>query len=115
MGNKNSSQNDKPAELIDGTAIAASIRTELKAQVAAMKEKHGKVGRRLSVPERQVMWQSNELAEMAHSRHSCSARAHCSRVSSLLCAAALLRHLWPTRCLVSPLSSSGSARIRRRT
>lgn len=46
MGNKQSS-NGKPAEIIDGIAIAASIRGELKAQVAAMKEKHGKVSPRI--------------------------------------------------------------------
>lgn len=44
MGNQPSTENSgKPAEIIDGVAIAASIRNELKVQVDALKEKHGQV------------------------------------------------------------------------
>jgi hypothetical protein len=57
---------DTPAQaaLIDGSAIASNIRAEIGAQVAAMKEKHGKA--------------SADAHTRTHAAHtSCSADAAC--------------------------------------
>lgn len=46
----------RPAELIDGKAIAEDIRKELKAEVEQLKAKYGKVGRRCWLLPLPLLW-----------------------------------------------------------